>query len=85
MWSEHAHEALVSPDDPHQQVRFDFTRDHPDLVPYMIALRTALNTSMVMRAVVPHSPQDSASGTAPTLVAVDKPLNDMSGEDWMDF
>jgi len=38
-----------------KQERFRFTRDNPDLVAYMLALRTELHMRMVMPAIVPHS------------------------------
>ena len=38
-----------------KQERFRFTRDNPDLVAYMLALRTELHMRMVMPAIVPHN------------------------------
>jgi len=38
-----------------KQERFRFTRDSPDLVAYMLALRTELHMRMVMPAIVPHN------------------------------
>ena len=37
-----------------KQERFHFTRDNPDLVEYMLALRTELHMRIVMPAVVRH-------------------------------
>ena len=41
--------------DMHKRERFLFVKDSPDLVSYMLALRTGLHMRMVMPAVVPHS------------------------------
>ena len=40
------------------EVRFLFARDNPDLVAYLLALRTELHMRMVMPAVVPHSERE---------------------------
>ena len=47
--------ALVDEQDTYRQVRYNFVRDRPNHVSYMIALRAELNMRMVMRSVVPHS------------------------------
>ena len=41
-----------------KQERFVFTRDNPDLVAYMLALRTELLMRMVMPAVLKHSDKE---------------------------
>ena len=53
--SKFANAAVASLRDEHSHVRFDFTRDAPDVVTYMVALRTELNMRVVMPAIVPHT------------------------------
>ena len=53
--AEYARDALLSTLDEHSYVRFGFTRDCPDIVAFMLALRTELNMRVVMPTVVPHS------------------------------
>ena len=48
-------EAVASFDDNTSDVRFDFVRSAPDLVAYMVALRTELSMRVVMPALVPAS------------------------------
>ena len=45
--------AAAEPGDKHE--RFLFTRDNPDLVAYMLSLRTELLMRIVMPSIVPHS------------------------------
>jgi len=56
--STRASEALDVSSDGYKEERFLFARDNPDLVAYMLALRTELHMRMVMPAVVPHSGQE---------------------------
>jgi hypothetical protein len=46
---------VESLEDEHRQVRFDFSRDAPDIVTYMVSLRAELQMRMVMPAIVPHT------------------------------
>ena len=50
-----ARPAVESLEDEHRQVRFDFSRDAPDIVTYMVSLRAELQMRMVMPAIVPHT------------------------------
>jgi hypothetical protein len=47
--------AVDTASDAHKEERFLFTRDAPDLVAFMLSLRTGLHMWMVMPSVVPHS------------------------------
>ena len=53
--SKAAAEAVAEEADTHKQERFLFVKDSPDLVSYMLALRTELHMRIVMPAVVPYS------------------------------
>ena len=53
-----AREALDANAVGRDEVRFLFARDNPDLVAYLLALRTELHMRMVMPAVVPHSERE---------------------------
>ena len=55
--SQFARAAVESVRDEHQQVRFDFVRDAPDIATFMVALRTELHMRIVMPAIVPHTEQ----------------------------
>ena len=48
-------EAVTSAEDVQRVVRRAFVRDRPDIVTYMVALRTELLMRMVMPSVVPHT------------------------------
>jgi hypothetical protein len=54
--SPHAVDALRDTEDKFKQVRYNFVRDRPDLVAYIMALRAELNMRIVMPTMVPHSP-----------------------------
>ena len=54
--SPHAIDALRDTEDKFKQVRYNFVRDRPDLVAYIMALRAELNMRIVMPTMVPHSP-----------------------------
>ena len=51
----HIREALLSRADGHKDVRFAFTRDAPDIMSFMLALRQEFMMRVVMPSVVPHS------------------------------
>ena len=53
--SPHAVDALRDTEDKYKQVRYNFVRDRPDLVAYIMALRAELNMRIVMPTMVPHS------------------------------
>ena len=55
--SQFARPAVESFRDEHKQVRFEFTRDAPDLATFMISLRAELQMRIVMPAIVPHTEQ----------------------------
>ena len=57
-------EALVSKMDEHAHVRFAFTKNAPDLVAYMLTLRTELNMRILMPTVVPHDKEQPYLGMA---------------------
>ena len=50
-----AGEAVTSADDVQRAVRRAFVRDRPDIVTYMVALRSELLMRVVMPSVVPHN------------------------------
>merc|ERR1712032_394753 len=53
--SEFARAAVENFRDEHQQVRFDFVRDAPDIATFMVSLRAELHMRIVTPAIVPHT------------------------------
>ena len=56
--SPYAADALLGGRDAHAQVRFDFVRNAPDIVAFLIALRTELHMRIVQPALVPHTERE---------------------------